>query len=67
MAGSNNKLDLLTPGELAEILKISKTSVYRLVEKRAIPFCKIGGLLRFSFPDVSEYVSDSKIEPVKMQ
>ena len=66
MAGSSNNPNLLTPKDLAELLKISPSSVYRLVDKRAIPFYKIGGVLRFNLSEILEFVSDCKIEPVKM-
>jgi excisionase family DNA binding protein len=48
--GSNaeNKIRaFFTPDELAEFLAISKTTVYRLVNKRQLPFNKVGGVLRF--------------------
>lgn len=45
---------LLTPDEVALALKISKVGVYRLVEKRLIPFYRIMGSLRFAEKDVME-------------
>lgn len=57
--------NLITPNELADFLRISKPSVYRLIEKRTIPFCKIGGVLRFRKNDIDEYIEKSLIEPIK--
>lgn len=56
----------LKPDELADLLAISKTSVYRLVNKRQIPFNKIGGSLRFRKTDVDKFLADERIEPIKM-
>jgi len=63
---SNTIPKLLTPDELAEFLQISKTSVYRMVDKRLIPFYKIKGNLRFERDDVLDYLKSSRIEPVKI-
>jgi len=56
---------LITPNELAEFLQISKSSVYLLAETRKIPFCKIGGSLRFRKNDIDEYIQKSTFEPLK--
>lgn len=56
--------NLITPGELASILKMSKSSVYRLIENRRIPFYKISGSLRFKESDIEEYINSSRIEPI---
>ncbi|MBP6859095.1 MAG: helix-turn-helix domain-containing protein [Candidatus Magasanikbacteria bacterium] len=53
----------LTPDNLADILGISKTTVYRLIDKRSLPFYKIGGSLRFKQSDVMEYLEKSRIKP----
>ncbi|MGI6379097.1 MAG: helix-turn-helix domain-containing protein [Patescibacteria group bacterium] len=55
---------LITPEDLMKLLNISKSSVYRLVDKRSIPFYKIGGNLRFSISDIEGYLNKVKIEPI---
>lgn len=55
-------LKLYTVDELAEILCVSKVTIYRLVESRKIPFYKVKGSIRFSENDVLEYLQDNKIE-----
>ena len=50
-----------------KFLNISKSSVYRLVDKRSIPFYKIGGNLRFSIDDIEGYLNTVKIEPIEKQ
>ena len=59
-----DSIQLLTPDELAKLLKISKNTVYRLVENRQIPFYKVGGGLRFSLKEVEEFIMKNRIEPV---
>jgi excisionase family DNA binding protein len=56
--------DLLTPDEVAELLRVSKTSVYRLVERRAIRFYRVCGLLRFAREDVHAYLGAGRVEPM---
>lgn len=63
--GSNTIQKLLTPDELADFLQISKTTVYRIIDKRLIPFYKIKGCLRFDLNDVLAYLQKNRIEPVK--
>lgn len=55
---------LLTPDELASVLRISKTSVYRLVERRAIRFYRVAGSLRFNTQDVAVYLKNGCVEPI---
>ena len=55
---------LLTPNELAHALRISKAGVYRLVEKRIMPFYKVKGSLRFDQKDVIDYLQGTRIGPV---
>lgn len=49
--------DLLTVPELATLLRVSKTSVYRLVEGRRLPFYRFGGALRFERGAVASFLS----------
>ena len=61
---SNTLPNMLTPDDLAVFLRISKTGVYRMVEKRQIPFYRVGKSLRFAKNDVLSYLSGNRIEPV---
>jgi len=38
---SKQSASLLTPDEVAEVLRISKTSVYRLADRRALRFYRV--------------------------
>ena len=55
---------LITPDELAEILRISKASVYRLIDGRRLPFYKVGGSIRFKNKDIEEYLEGFRFEPI---
>lgn len=56
---------LLTPNELAEYFRISLSSVYRLVDKRVLPFYKVNNSLRFDINEINEYLKSNRIESVK--
>jgi excisionase family DNA binding protein len=38
---------LLTPAEAARLLGVSRSTMYRLVERGAVPVLRVGGQLRF--------------------
>lgn len=54
----------LTPDEVASLLRISKTGVYRLVERRAIRFYRISGVLRFDRADIEAFIRQGCVESV---
>jgi len=56
--------NLITPVELADALRVSKATIYRLIDSRRIPFHKIGGVIRFTQEDISMYLNMSKIKPI---
>lgn len=56
--------NLITLKELANWLKKSPASIYRLVDKRIFPFYKIGGSLRFARIDIDKYIKNSCVEPM---
>lgn len=47
---------------MADMLKISKVGIYRLVEKRLIPFYKVMGSLRFNKKDVMNFLEENRID-----
>jgi len=59
-----NVLALFTPSEAASMLRLSKASIYRLVETRRLPFYRVSGSLRFSKKDLDEYVSQGRVESI---
>lgn len=60
----NPTIEFLTPDELASMLKISKTGVYRLISKRKIQFHKVMGSIRFDKNDVLVFLQQNRIELV---
>lgn len=56
---------LMTPKDLASMLKVSGTTIYRIVESRKIPFYKINGGIRFKQTDIEAYMSKNRFEPFK--
>lgn len=63
-AGDFN-LKLLTPDEVATVLRISKTGVYRMVERRAIRFYRVSGVLRFDQNDVEVFIRQGCVDPMR--
>lgn len=56
--------DLLTTDEVAELLRLSKTSVYRMVERREVRVYRVCGLLRFSRSDVEQFLRAGSVDPM---
>ena len=52
---------LYTISQVAEILAVSKITVYRLVEAKKIPFYKIKGCIRFAQKDIFDYLDKNHI------
>lgn len=53
--------DVFTPDQVADFLKISKVTVYRLAYKRDLICHRIGGQLRFKREDVEKYFEANRI------
>jgi excisionase family DNA binding protein len=58
-------LKLLSINDLKDIFNISKTTAYRIVESRKIPFYKISGVIRFSEEDVINYLKENRIDKMR--
>ena len=54
----------MTTAELAGYLRLSPTSVYRLVSQRKIPIYKVGRGDRFDKKDVDAYLEKNCIKPI---
>ena len=53
----NNEIQkFYTPDELANLLNLSKSTVYRLTDKKLISTYKLGNSLRFAKQDIEEYL-----------
>ena len=64
-AVTTGKVELLLLKEVAECLRVSPTTIYRLTEKRVLPFIRIGGQLRFQKSDVLAYLAGQRVASVE--
>jgi len=53
---------LLKVDELARFLNVSRQTVYRLIEKRRIPFIKISGAIRFDEDEVRKFLNNNRVD-----
>jgi excisionase family DNA binding protein len=58
-------IEILTPDQLCEFLNIKKSTLYSRVERREIPFFRIGRLLRFRRADIDRWLDSLKAEPLE--
>ena len=52
--------ELMTIKEVANYISYQKSSIYRLVQKRKIPFIKAGGKLHFRKSDIDKWLDNGK-------
>lgn len=51
--------ELWTPRDVADYLRVSRSTIYNLVGRRAIPHRRIGALIRFVPGEVRSWAMDS--------
>lgn len=58
--------DILTPEQTAKHLKISLGYLYRLAQKKKIPYVKIGNrkAIRFRKSEVDKWFDDKGVQPI---
>ncbi|MHB8973986.1 MAG: helix-turn-helix domain-containing protein [Pirellulaceae bacterium] len=56
---------LLRAAEVAEILACSKSAVYHLKDSGKLPYCKLGGTVRFRCDDVLKFIEDNMVLPTQ--
>ena len=57
-----NEVRLLTVAEVAEIMRLSKMTVYRMVNSGALPALKVGRSVRIPEHVVDEYLRNSFVD-----
>ena len=62
----NNSIILLTVGEVARLLKVSNTSVYRLAENGLLPFYRLRGYLRFDINDINKFLDTNYCKTTRL-
>lgn len=60
-----DSLSSLTPVEVAELLKITKNTVYELIKRGELPSYKVGKKIRVDIRDVEEYINSQKTGKIK--
>ena len=55
---------LLNPLQASELLGVRPKTIYNLASRRALPFIKIGGSLRFSRRALLEYIEERSVQPI---
>ncbi len=61
---TNETTKTMTPDELAEYLNICTRTIYRMVQKREIPFIKVRGRVRFREKDIEKYLEGVRVEAI---
>lgn len=56
MPAATTEGEILTIKEVAEYLKVTERTIYRLAGAKKIPAFKVGGTWRFSRADIDEWI-----------
>ena len=54
--------EYMTLGEVADYLRVTRKTIYRMIERRAIPTVKVGRQWRFSKNSVDSWLSQNALE-----
>ncbi len=52
--------DILTIKEVAEYLKVTERTLYRLAQEGKVPAFKVGGSWRFQLADIEAWIAEQK-------
>jgi excisionase family DNA binding protein len=55
---------IMTIGEVADYLKVTERTIYRLAAAKQIPAFKVGGSWRFSKVDIDKWISEQSAPAV---
>jgi excisionase family DNA binding protein len=58
---------LLRANEVAEFLACSRSEVYALKDAGKLPYCKLGGMVRFRSQDVEQFITENMVYPPQRQ
>ena len=62
MATKSSDNSIMTIGEVADYLKVTERTIYRLAGAKQIPAFKVGGSWRFSKADIDEWIKKQSVE-----
>ena len=54
--------EMLTIKEVADFLKVTERTIYRLAAAKQIPAFKVGGSWRFSRADIAEWIKQQAVD-----
>lgn len=54
--------EILTIKEVADFLKVTERTIYRLAAAKQIPAFKVGGSWRFSKADIAEWIKQQAVD-----
>lgn len=63
MLKTPNEESILTIKEVAEYLKVTDRTIYRLAGAKKIPAFKVGGVWRFSRADIDQWIKQQTAAP----
>jgi excisionase family DNA binding protein len=61
MAANTGDSGILTIREVADYLKVTERTIYRLAAAKKIPAFKVGGGWRFSRPDIDLWIREQSL------
>jgi excisionase family DNA binding protein len=56
MPTSNDEGEILTPKQVADFLKVTERTIYRLAAAKKIPAFRVGGTWRFSKAEINQWI-----------
>lgn len=62
MASVPGASDIMTIGEVADYLKVTERTIYRLAAAKRLPAFKVGGSWRFSKADIDSWIKQQSME-----
>lgn len=62
MPKSTNEGEILTIKQVAEYLKVTERTIYRLAAVKKIPAFKVGGTWRFSRADIDRWIKQQSMD-----
>ena len=62
MPTSNDEGEILTLKQVADFLKVTERTIYRLAGAKKIPAFKVGGTWRFSRADIDRWIKQQSME-----
>jgi excisionase family DNA binding protein len=62
MSSSTSQGEILTIKQVADYLKVTERTIYRLAGAKKIPAFKVGGTWRFSRADIDSWIKQQSME-----